>query len=267
MTGKRNPLNQFDARTESKRISKFIKDYLKESKARGVVLGISGGIDSAVVACLSKRALGNKVHGLLLFEDDAKGSVDYKHAKQVISLFKLKTREIPITRVVDSFVSSLKQSNFKPTRITLANIKSRTRMILLYAYANENKLLVLGTGDKSEEEIGYFTKYGDGGVDIQPIAHLYKTEVRALARALSIPSSIISKPSSPNLWKNHKATDEIPVDYPTLDVILSELYDRSRSPRDVAKKLHLSPKLVSEVVLRHNSSAHKRKYPPSIERL
>ncbi|MHB1909480.1 MAG: NAD+ synthase [Nitrososphaerales archaeon] len=267
MTGKRNSLNRFRARQESKRISRFIKDYLKKSKDRGVVLGISGGIDSAVVACLSKKALGNKVHGLLLFEEDAKRSVDYKHAKQIISLFKLKTKDIPITKIVDSFVSSLEQSNVKPSRITLANIKARTRMILLYAYANQNNLLVIGTGDKSEEEIGYFTKYGDGGVDIQPIAHLYKTEVRALARVLSIPSSIISKPSSPNLWKNHKATDEIPADYPTLDLILSELYDRSRSPREVAKNFHLSTKLVNEIVLRHNLSAHKRKYPPSIERL
>ncbi|MGI0086315.1 MAG: NAD(+) synthase, partial [Nitrososphaerales archaeon] len=189
---------------EITRITTFTRNYVNEAGARGVVIGMSGGVDSAVVSFLSVKALGAKrVTALLLFEDEFKKGKDYKDAERLISKIKIERVEFDITRVIDAFQNAFLNWGFKTSKVSLANVKARVRMTLLYLVANERKLLVIGTGDRSEESIGYFTKYGDGGVDFMPIAHLYKTEVKALARKLGVPRNIIEKPSSPNLWKGH----------------------------------------------------------------
>src|SRR2546430_10797352 len=114
----------------------------------------------------------------------------------------------------------------RPPRSTLFPYTTLFRsMVSLYYLANAKNLLVAGTGDKSEDLIGYFTKYGDGGVDFLPIAHLYKSQVRQLGSFLNVPREIVEKPSSPNLWEGHKATDEIPLDYNVLDEVLVCLFD------------------------------------------
>ena len=229
------------------------------------MLGISGGIDSSVVAYLSKRALGkNRVTGLLLFEDDSKDSGDYNDARRVISETGIRELEFPITSIIDAYLQTFREGGFDHSRVSLGNIKARTRMALNYAVANERNLLVAGTGDRSEEEIGYFTKYGDGGADFLPIAHIYKTELRELTEKLGVPKRIIEKPSSPNLWKGHKATDEIPADYPKLDRILRSLYEQNKTPKETSRDLKILEKIVYEVAKRHDASEHKRKYPPSI---
>jgi len=257
--------NSFKPEYEIKRISEFIRKYVKNAGARGVVVGISGGIDSAVVASLCKKALNsNRVMGLLLFEDDARGSKDYNDAKEVVSKLRIKSMEFRLTPVVKTFQQILNSANIAPSKITLANIKARSRMILLYAVANQKQLLVAGTGDKSEAQIGYFTKYGDGGADFLPIAHLYKTEVRALGSQLGVPDNIVNKPSSPNLWKDHKITDEIPADYPILDKVLTLLYDSRKSPNEVSKLSGVSLKVVNETIRRHIISNHKREMPAAI---
>src|SRR5712664_2654683 len=140
--------------------------------------------------------------------------------------------------MVDAFTSSLGAGEAtESAKIPLANIRSRTRMIILYYFANLNNYLVAGTGDRSEDLIGYFTKYGDGGVDFLPIAHLYKSQVRFLAKHVGISPEIVEKPSSPNLWEGHKATDEIPLDYSELDRALVCLFDLKMKPEDTAKNL------------------------------
>src|SRR2546427_12614632 len=174
---------------------------------------------------------------------------------------------VDIQSIVEAFRNALKASEKgETTKIPLANIRSRARMIVLYFFANLNNYLVAGTGDRSEDLIGYFTKYGDGGVDLLPISHLYKTQVRILAQHLGLPSKIVLKPSSPQLYPGHKATDEIPLDYDRLDRVLKMLFDDARSPGEVAEKTKVGIEVVDEVQRRFRSSAHKRSYPFMVRR-
>ena len=137
-------------------------------------------------------------------------------------------------------------------------------MSSLYFVANLRNLLVAGTGDRSEDLIGYFTKYGDGGVDFLPIAHLYKSQVKQLGRFLGIPDRIVDKPSSPNLWDGHKATDEIPLDYGTLDRVLVCLFDLHVPPEEVGRGLGIEDAKIREILSRHSTSEHKRTYPAMV---
>ena len=232
----------------------------------GVVVGMSGGIDSALTATLCVRALSSKrVLGVLLFEDVARKTRDFLDAKRMADLLRIKTVDISITDTVEAIVNSLKASGCKISRLTLANIKARTRMVILYALANERRLLVAGTGDRSESLVGYFTKYGDGGADILPIGHLYKTEVRSLGTYLRIPYEIVSKPSSPNLWTGHKASEELPADYDVLDKVLTLLFDSKKTFRQIKKQTGVSEQLMRDVVKLNKRSCHKRLLPPLVE--
>ncbi|MBS7618925.1 NAD(+) synthase, partial [Candidatus Bathyarchaeota archaeon] len=137
----------------------------------------------------------------------------------------------------------------------------------LYYYANLYGFLVVGSSDKSEILIGYYTKYGDGAADLLPIAHLYKTQVRSLANWLGIPEHIAFKPSSPQLYAGHKVTDELPVDYQVLDRILVGLFEYKLEPSEIAEKLKISEDIVFNVVKRYKSTSHKRKLPPMVKPL
>ena len=165
--------------------------------------------------------------GLLLFEDFHRDSIDYRDAKALAGDLGIGSVDIRISSLVSAYEEVLRTKELNVSKITLANLKARIRMTILYAYANQENYLVAGTGDKSEDLLGYFTKFGDGGVDILPIAHLYKGQVRALGRRLGLSKNLVTKPSSPNLWKGHKATDELPADYETLNPVLSLLFDHS----------------------------------------
>ncbi|MBO3804216.1 MAG: NAD(+) synthase, partial [Candidatus Brockarchaeota archaeon] len=149
-------------------------------------------------------------------------------------------------------------------RLPKANLTARCRMVCLYYFANLLNRLVVGTSDRSELLIGYFTKYGDGGADILPLAHLYKTQVRQMAEQLGLPQSIANKPSSPALWPGQKAEDEIPVGYEVLDLILYGLFDAKLPSEEVAAQLGISPSVVEEVVRRNKGTAHKRSHPLSM---
>ncbi|MCP8320524.1 MAG: NAD(+) synthase, partial [archaeon] len=187
---------------------------------------------------------------------------DVKDAKDLASKLGIKTYTIPIDAIVKTFLDSIPLE--EKDRVSIANLRARIRMIIDYFFANSLDYLVVGTGDRSEALIGYFTKYGDGGVDFLPIAHLYKTQVRQLGKHLGLPESIVSKPSSPQLWKGQRATDEIPVDYDTLDLILYAMFDIKMRDKEIASKLSVPLKIVQEVQRRYNESMHKRTYPPKL---
>ncbi|MDG6905315.1 MAG: NAD+ synthase [Nitrososphaerota archaeon] len=247
---------------EISRISSFIRGQVSNSHTRGVIVGISGGIDSAVVASLCSQALGKKrVLGVFLFEERSRNSDDYSDARLLATTLNIRTLDFCITPIVHSVSRTLASCRQNLSRLTLANIKARTRMIILYALANEHNLLVAGTGDRSEELLGYFTKYGDGGVDFLPIGHLYKTEVRALGSVLRIPYSILMKPSSPNLWPGHKATHELPADYDVLDKVMTALFDSKRSSRQIEKDTKVSRTIIRKIIDLNASSKHKRQLP------
>jgi len=255
----------FDPAFEFGRISNFLKSQLESSSAKGYVVGLSGGIDSAAVASLCQKSVGSRnVLCLQLFEDYHKSSNDFADARAIIEKLKVRSRDVPISPLISAYEQILKSKDFEPSRVTMANLKARIRMTILYSFANQESYLVAGTGDRSEDLIGYFTKYGDGGVDVLPIAHLYKGQVRELGRHLGLPEKVVTKPSSPNLWKGHKATDELPADYEVLDPILSLLFDHSAGPREVSRRTGAPLSLVDEVIRLNLASRHKRSYPPMV---
>ena len=189
-------------------ISNFIKQEIEKREAQGVVIGMSGGIDSSLTAVLAVKALGNQqVFGLILPDSSLTPKTDTKDAIDLAKSLKIKYKVIELNNIKKQIVTSLPKN-----KMARANLLVRLRMSLLYYYATAMNLLVLGTGDKSEMMLGYFTKYGTKN-NLFPIADLYKTEVRSLAQYLGIPAKIIDKKSSARLWKGQTAEGEIGMKY------------------------------------------------------
>ena len=195
----------------SEEIAKWIKRQVQKANKKGVILGLSGGIDSSCAAVLSKKALGDNVLGLIL--PCGNNSIDEGFALKVAKKFNIATKKIYLDNMFDNL------SNIYPegSDIAKANLKPRLRMMTLYYFANTLDYLVVGTGNKSELSIGYFTKYGDGGVDILPLGELLKTEVRELAEELEISKEIIDRPPSAGLWPNQTDEGELGITYEKLD--------------------------------------------------
>ena len=197
----------------------WIEDKATEAKAKGIVFGLSGGLDSAVVAALSIRIFPQNTLAIIIpchsLEADINDALDF------INKFNIPYKIIDLSKVYDSFTHLLndkeKEGSFK---LAEANIKPRLRMTTLYYFANKLNYLVVGTGNKSELMIGYFTKYGDGGADILPLGNLLKSQVRELAEYLGIPKKIINKPPSAGLWEGQTDEEEIGISYDQLDKYL-----------------------------------------------
>ena len=241
----------------------FTRTLFESSGSAGIVVGLSGGIDSALTATLCVKAIGSeKVTGVFMFEERMRDGVDARHAQQIARNLRIRTVDLTLDPLIKRFseIFPVKVED----RVTRGNLKARMRMMSLYYLANAQNLLVAGTGDRSEDLIGYFTKYGDGGVDFLPIAHLYKSQVRFLAKHVGISPEIVEKPSSPNLWEGHKATDEIPLDYSELDTALVCLFDLKMGPDDTAKRLGIDERKIIDVLSRFRNSGHKRSYPAMI---
>ena len=245
------------------RIVEFIRAFFATSGCGGIVVGLSGGIDSALTATLCAKAIGSeKVTGVFMFEERMRDGVDSRHAHEIADNLHIRTVNLTLDPLISRFseIFPVKVED----RVTRGNLKARMRMTNLYYLANAENLLVAGTGDRSEDLIGYFTKYGDGGVDFLPIAHLYKSQVRYLAKHVGISPEVVEKPSSPNLWEGHRATDEIPLDYSEMDRALVCLFDMKMRPEETAKGLGIDERKVQDILSRFLSSAHKRSYPPMI---
>lgn len=211
------------------RIIQWLKDELNVTKTKGFVLGLSGGLDSAVCAALTKKVTDDCLGLILSIESDVH---DLDDASEMATVINLKTQYIDLTSVYNSLIKFLPDSN----QVALGNIKARLRMVVLYYYANLNNYLVCGTGNKTELALGYFTKYGDGASDILPLGDLYKYEVRDLATALNIPEAIIKKTPSAGLWKGQTDEEEIGYSYDELDRTLQEIQS-GKIESSIAKKL------------------------------
>ncbi|UCF50715.1 MAG: NAD+ synthase [Thermoplasmatales archaeon] len=209
-----------DLKEVSTIIKDFIKTYVNNSGVKGIVLGLSGGIDSAVTAILCRDSIGKKNVFCLYLPEDTTPEKDRKDIDIIIKNFDLYCEKKDISEVVKAISNN---SIIKPDRFALANIKARARMILLFEYANMKSNLVCGTSNKSEMLVGYFTKYGDGGVDIMPLGDIYKTQVWELAKYLKIPKNVISKSPSGGLWHGQTDEGELKISYNQLDRILSGL--------------------------------------------
>ncbi|MFH1457966.1 MAG: NAD(+) synthase [Candidatus Omnitrophota bacterium] len=230
------------------RITRWIKKQVVQAKAQGIVMGLSGGLDSSVVAALSVAAVGKR--GVLgLFLPCHSHSGDLKDAKTVAKYLGIKTKTVDLSGIYDNILKILPAAG----SLAKANLKPRLRMLVLYYFANKLNYLVCGTGNKSEISIGYFTKHGDGATDILPIGNLLKKQVRALAKELGIPRYIIAKAPSAGLWIGQTDEGEMGITYAELDDILGRLEQK--------KKQESSPKKVAKVKQRIMASEHKRQGP------
>lgn len=251
---------ELDFSEVEKRITRFIREYVFNSGAEGIVLGLSGGIDSSTVAALSSRAIGgNHVLGLMLPEKENFNQKDIDDATVVAEKFNIKTQVCDMTPVLDCFYESIPIFE-QSSRLCKGNIKARTRMIYLYYYANKLNKIMCGSSDKSETMMGYFTKWGDGASDIAPIMDLYKTQVRKLAIHLGIPEELTLKPSTPALWPNQTAENELGIKYETLDLILFGL-ERFMQTEEIAKQVGTQKSTVETVKNRWLANEHKRRMP------
>lgn len=251
-------LPKFDCVKTENRICEFIRH---EVKSRGAVLGLSGGVDSATIAALSARALGrDRVLALIMPEASSTPIADTRDAIDFAEELGIDYRRIDITLPTKSIFEAAGGCGDK---ICEGNVKARLRMTLLYFHANLERRIVIGSGDRSELMIGYFTKYGDGGVDILPIGGLYKTQVRQLAKHLGVPERIAGKKSSPRLWPDQVAEDELGLTYEEVDRILRLSIDLGHGSTRIVEELGPASKPKVEKILKMiEINTHKLKMPP-----
>ncbi len=208
----------------------WIRDKVLTAGCRGVVVGMSGGIDSSVLAVLSHRAFPQNMLGMILpcFSQPE----DKAHAQAVASKFSIPTTEVVLDDILTALLQAL--SDYKvdsaASHIAQANLKVRLRMLTLYYLTNQLKYIVAGASNRSELAVGYSTKYGDSGVDILPLGNLVKGQVRELASFLGIPQPIIDKPPSAGLWEGQTDEDELGFSYDELDqyLLAGEVSDEVR---------------------------------------
>ncbi|MEM2192050.1 MAG: NAD+ synthase [Candidatus Hadarchaeales archaeon] len=244
---------EIDPEKVEKTIVDFLRMEVSKAGAAGVVFGLSGGVDSAVVGSLCARAFGpEKVLALLLPEREVTPKRDIEDAKMLAKGLGIRWREIDISPILRAFRGVIEGRQ----RLPIANLKPRVRMTLLYYHANLLGRLVVGTGNRSELRMGYFTKFGDGGADLMPLGSLYKTQVKKLAEYLGVPASIIRKTPSAGLWRGQTDEGELGISYEKLDRILVGL-DLGFRSREIAEALGVGVATVEGLIEREKRNAHK----------
>lgn len=227
-------------------IVNFLKEKVKESNSKGLIVGISGGIDSALVYALAKKAFPKDALGVIMPID--KMEHDLAHINELEKSMNTKFITINLKETFDAILDTLKVED----KMSISNIKPRLRMTTLYAIAQSKKYLVCGTDNKDEYFIGYFTKYGDGGVDLLPIVHLTKSEVKYLSKLLNVPESIINKKPSAGLWEGQSDEDELGFSYDDLDFYLDHINN------NVIINKYLDKNVIEKIERMHKNSEHKR---------
>ncbi len=251
---------KLDLPTVEARIRRFIKDYVKKCGASGVVLGVSGGLDSGTTAALASLSLGgDKVLGITMPEEETYDATHVEHGRLVAQRFGFDLQVIDISPTLRAYYKSLPIYD-ATEKLSKGNLKARARMVYLYYYANKLNRLVCGSSDKSETMMGYFTKWGDVAADISPLMDLYKTQVMQLALHIGAPKEIVTKPPTPALWPGQLAEEELGVKYETLDLILYGL-EHFMEPQEIAEQLNLTAKFVSDIKQRWLAAEHKRRLP------
>lgn len=221
----------------------WLIDKVHNAGAKGLVFGLSGGVDSAVLAGLSKLAFPTNSLGIIM--PCHSDSIDEKHAKVVAERLNLDTEKVDLTLAFDTLINSYEPLGNK---LAIANIKPRLRMTTLYYYAQNLNYLVVGGSNKSEFTVGYFTKHGDSGVDLLPLAEFVKKDIWILAKYLNIPEIIINKAPSAGLWDNQTDEDEMGFSYDVLDKYI----ETNETDEDIKEKIETM----------YERSKHKREFPP-----
>ena len=247
-----NEVKNQDYASITESIEKFLSEQIEKNHAKGVILGLSGGIDSAVLAYICKRKLKEKTLAMIM-PDTSITPTETEDALKMISLTGIEHKLIDIKPIINEYAMYL-----EPNEKARGNLRARVRTNILYYYANIKNYLVLGSSDKSEYLIGYFTKFGDGAADLTPIISLYKLQVREIAKYIGVPDNIISKKSSPHLWKDHGAEEELGASYEEIDSILYCLFEKKLSVDETVKITQIEKSTVEKIHELNINSEHKR---------
>lgn len=242
-----------DYATITDTIENFLEEQIKKNHAEGLILGLSGGIDSAVLTYICKRNLKDKTLAIVMPDTSITPKTETEDALKMISLTGIQYKLIDINPIVKEYSMYL-----EPNERAKGNLRARIRTNILYYYANAKNYLVLGSSDKSEYLIGYFTKFGDGASDITPIISLYKLQIREIAKYLGVPETVIEKKSSPHLWKDHEAEDELGISYEEVDSVLYCLFDKKLSITETQKLTQIENSIIEKIQELHKNSEHKR---------
>jgi NAD+ synthase len=286
-------LPELNPDTVKNKIIDFMKKIKGESNVKGIAIGLSGGLDSTIVAYLLKEAIGSENILGIHMNSSTTPKEDQKHFKLIAENLNIKYKEIAIDDLSNEFIKLATSSSFENEnnwsekkeyvksekianvsvtgkehseyiqKIAEGNLKSRIRMSILYYYANLNNFLVAGTSNRSELLIGYFTKYGDGAGDILPIANIYKTQLKKLAHEWNIPEDIVNKPPSAGLWNEQTDEDEIGFRYEILDRILYLIVDKKLDNDSISKELNISTHEINKIRSRIDNNKHKLQFPLS----
>lgn len=239
----------------------FIEETVADAGADGAVLGLSGGIDSTTVAHLAVEALGAENLKGLVMPGQVSREDNMSDAERVAEMLDIEYEVIEIRPIIEQFVGAYPDA--EGDDLAVGNARARTRGVLNYLVGNHENRLVLGTGNRSEAQVGYYTKYGDGAVDCHPIGNLYKVQVRQLARDLDVPEELVEKTPTAGLWSGQTDEEEMGLAYDTLDPILALHVDGPLSASATAATLDVDLDTIERVQEMYERSAHKRSMPPA----
>ena len=249
---------------------KWVRDYFKPLKTKKAVVGLSGGSDSTFTAYICKMALGKENVLGVVMPSDSNPKEDKDDAYAVAKALGIKAKTISLQNIMKAIEKENPELKLEKNRIARANIKARLRMLLLYKEANELNALVAGTDDRSEHCLGYYTKYGDGGVDINVPEHIYKMQLRQVLlwigkdKKMEVFSKIAEKIPSPQLWKGQTAENELDMHYEDIDRILYSINENKMTlPERISKKTGIKKERVIKVMKMIQKNAHKNMLPPA----
>ena len=254
-------MRKLDYKKEIEIIIEFIRQELSKAGLSKLIIGLSGGIDSAVTIALSIEAIGkeNVIAVIMPYKSSHPDSL--KHAEQFAKILGIQYEIIDISLMVDYYFDKYA---FDADILRKGNLMARERMCILYDLSAKYQALVAGTGNRSELMVGYCTQYGDNACAFEPLGHLYKTEVREMARILKVPEYIIDKQPSADLWQEQTDEDELGITYDELDEILYNLFDLNKNKKELINK-GFSKENIEKVLDLNKRSEFKRNTPVMIE--
>lgn len=235
----------------------FIQKTVSNTGKKGVILGISGGLDSAVVTKLSVMAIGPEHVTAVFMPSRAGVSDDERLAKSLAKELGVEYIVIDITKVIDSLSDAIPGED---TPLDRGNLSARCRMSVIYNLARKKDCLVAGTSNRTELMVGYFTKFGDGASDMLPLSRYYKTQVRGIAKLISLPEEFITRPPSAGFWDGQTDEGEIGMKYSELDTVLA-LLDKGYTKGMISRESGLPKETVDRIVSAVDNSEHKRHFP------